>query len=118
MLRIVPITDRNELQRYNEEQNQTSDYGYSILQNGQVLGYCLFSIEGDMGVIQCVNTKELSLFDGVVRAVLAFMQAGGIDKASFLESIDDNMLEKLRFVSDTSRTVSSIEGFFSQRCDG
>lgn len=118
MIRILPIASKATLKNYNEINNVQCQYGYEITEGNVSLGYCLFSILDDSkyALIQIINTDDKMLFDGVVRAVMAFILDKGIDVVKFDDTVDQDLLTKCLFVTDTTNTINSIEKFFSKKC--
>lgn len=73
--------------------------------------------DGDLMITALDSEVEL-YYDGLVRAVLAYAMTRGIDRAIF--SIDDErQLRRLKgfgFITDESKVLESISGFFSKGC--
>ena len=78
----------------------------------------VLSGDGDLVITKLDSETEL-YYDGLVRAVLAFANIRGIDKAVF--AIDDeHILHRLRgfgFITEGSKTMESITKFFALGCE-
>lgn len=73
--------------------------------------------DGDLMITALDSEVEL-YYDGLVRTVLAYADARGIDKAIF-DISDERQLRRLKgfgFITDDSRVLESISAFFSQGC--
>lgn len=118
MLKILPISNKIKLQEYCTTTGLSCEYGYEITERGESLGYCLFDIIENKGVVRYISVTDKLLFDGIVRATMSYLLENKIDTLKFDDTVDQDLLTKCLFVTDTTNTIHSIEQFFSKKCSG
>ena len=86
------------------------------LQRGQVLGACLFAVDGETAVIHSVDCgDDDSLYDGLVRAALNMALSRGAVRASFALA-DRSVCRRLGFVRDDSGAAIDDIASFLTKC--
>lgn len=117
MIQLLPVTEPEALERLNRMYRKNAGYAYVCVEKREVKASCLFDLSADTCRVQNVSTVERDIYDGLVRAVFAFAQERGIDRAEFDPSMDGGMLRSLGFVQDERFIVKSLTNF-TNHCGG
>ena len=92
---------------------------YIMKDDGRRVGGITAVLTGDGDLMITALDSEVELYyDGLVRTVLAYAEARGIDRAIF-DISDERQLRRLKgfgFITDESRVIESISAFFSAGC--
>ena len=89
------------------------DSGCVIAKDGdKLLGYCLYDLDEKRLVVRYLQSDELTLADGVLRAVLNMAVQRGITDAQYDDSAPVSLLEQLHFISDLSKKTLDLDKFF------
>ena len=102
------------------------DFGFSIngvilvyeaVDNSERLGYCVFSIKGDMGrlyqVVMC-GKGLMSIADGLIRSTLSLMFRRGVTIAVCTGGVDSGLLLGIGFKQTVDEwKISLTESFFA-----
>jgi hypothetical protein len=92
---------------------------YDMNEDGKRVGGITahLSDDGDLVITKLESDQEL-YYDGLCRAVLAYANSRGVDRAIF-DISDERQLYRLRgfgFITKESKVLESISDFFSHDC--
>jgi len=93
---------------------------FDMKDDGRRVGGITAMLTGDGDLMITALDSEVELYyDGLVRSVLGYAVTRGIDKAIF-QINDERQLRRLKgfgFITDESKVLESISGFFSRGCE-
>ncbi len=114
MIEVLPLKDKELLQKLNKKEHTNAVCAYCSYLDNQIDGYILYSM-GQTATIYAICALDIQTFDCLVRAVLSAALNFGVEYAFFSENLDFDTLKKLNIV-DKSKTVI-INSLFN-KCNG
>ncbi len=106
MLHLRPLNDGD-----NFPQLQGGMY-YIALDGEKLLGYCKYHKERDCVVVEKIQDGgNLDLFDGLLRAVFAYVVEANVNRAKLSDTIDKKKLQALMVPVDGQNCVNSLKDF-------
>ena len=89
------------------------DSGCVIAKDGdKLLSYCLYDLGEKYLTVRYLQSDELTVADGVLRAVLNMAVQRGITDAKYDDSAPAELLEQLHFVGDSSKKTLDLDKLF------
>jgi hypothetical protein len=116
MVTMLPVKERELLQRLNEQENTTANLAYTLYDQNQITGYLLYNLYQDCGELVALNANSLAEKDGLIRAVFGSLYEVGINKAIFKNGFPIEIVRKLNILQPEEYTVSSIYDVLFQCC--
>lgn len=119
MVSILPLKDKDYLNRLNEAHGTSAGLAFCLRNGDSVEGYVLYDISQERGLLQAYKANSEIEADGIIRAVLASLHDFGIDSAVYSDKFDRDMLIRLG-VADKQGSVSEIKSIHAMlyRCEG
>ncbi len=106
MLHLRPLNDGD-----NFPELQGGMY-YIALDGTGLLGYCKYHKDHDCVIIEELKDGgSMDLFDGLLRAVFAYVMEANVNRAKFSENIDKETLKALMVPVDGQNCVNSLKDF-------
>lgn len=120
MIEIKKITDKDVAQKICIAHNidwQPEFHVIATIEQGKVLHCAVFKYCGESGEIHAISgfDGEISMLDGLCRAILNIMDINGV-KYVYLPSKYDKLAHKIGFTMQNDRYFLSLEGFFKCSC--
>ena len=85
--------------------------------NTEVLGYCLFDIDGEKMTIRAIEPqKDLMLLDGILRSTLHIAASRNLTEAVYSEKAPENIFRTLGFINKENKL--NINKLFENKCCG
>ena len=121
MVEIKKVTDRRLAQRICSDCGitwQEDRHVIATLDRDDVLNYAVFTYDGEIGTIYAIGgfENEISMLDGLCRAILNIMDLNGV-KYAYLPLKYDELAKKVGFSNENEQYVLQLEGFFCCKCN-
>ncbi|MEG2597819.1 MAG: hypothetical protein RR977_05250 [Oscillospiraceae bacterium] len=106
MLHLRPLKDGDHFEKL------SGGLFYVALEGDKLLGFCKYRKDGDCVLIeQMEDGGDIDLFDGLLRAVFAYVLEVGINRARMSEQLDFEKLKKLLVPLDENHCINSLRDF-------
>lgn len=116
MLKLMPVTDREALERYAAAYNVPVDEGLCLTiadQRGECLGVCFYHFTPEGMQIEYADANgDGDLFDGLLRASMAALMDKPEDTVTFSDRVDHELLRAWSFLKEGEVCVKSANAFF------
>ncbi len=118
MITILPLRDREAMDRLNEKEQLSCSNAYCLMDGKEILAYCLYDMHADRGVIQTLGGEyDPSIADGLIRAALASLNDIGINTAFVSERIDHAITDRFGITKNGASEIRSITAVL-HHCEG
>ncbi len=96
----------------------SENFVYEAKEGEKPLGYAVFqNIDGRPTLVSVSYGEDEGLFDGLIRAGMAWLDDNGFDTLFFAEGVDRQLLQKYWFITDQQEFVKPISDFL-RTCHG
>ena len=120
MISISPIKDKDLLHNlYNKNNIEISEHSSAVaaMFSDECLGYCLFDLDDKNIVIRFLFPQDdLMLADGILRSALHVAAERSAMNATYCDTVSEEVLEKLMFISDKNAKKIDIDRLFGGCC--
>lgn len=117
MLTVLPLKERNELERlYRSHKLEPDGNSAAVVarQGEEMLGYCLFHIASERIVVEILEPQsDLYLADGILRSALHVAVTRGIHNAFYAGTAPEKLLGSLNFIENDEEKRLNIGKLFS-----
>lgn len=117
MIEIHPLRDKEKLSKlYAENGVSFGDDSIAITaaDGDEILGYCLFDLTAECGVVHSVYPiEDIPFADGLLRSALHVCVENGKSTAYYSEGAPMELFEKLGFIKNTEKRELDVDKLFS-----
>lgn len=108
MIKILPLHESDVLKNLNETQRTNASLAYCMYDSEEIGAYLLYDIKEMQGEIVAINSNDIHITDGLIRATISSLLDLKIDKAVFSKNINMEDIYKLELVTDGTFAIPSI----------
>lgn len=117
MIKILPLKDIEILKELNAKEATNAQLAFCLYDGEQIDGYILYNVTGDCAELLLVRADDNAMIDGLIRATLASLYDFGINKATFSDKFDLNLLREFKILKQEETMMNSIHSLLYQ-CEG
>ncbi len=120
MISISPVTDKellSDLYNKNNIEPNINSSAVAAMFSNECLGYCLFDLDEKSIIIRFLFPQDdLMLADGILRSALHVAAERSAMNAFYSDTVSEETLEKLQFISDKDNKKLDIDKLFGGCC--
>ncbi len=117
MIEIHPLRNKDRLEvLYSQNNIEFCENSVAVIASDkdEVLGFCLFEINGESLLIHSISPKDDRFFaDGILRSALHVGVENGIMTAFYSESAPEELFSELQFIKNAEKRELNVEKLFS-----
>ncbi len=85
----------------------------------EVIGFSVFTLnETSLTLLGIVPEEDILLSDGLLRSTLHIAVSRGLENAYYADSMNEEMLDKLKFIKNREKKQLDIDRLFADCCCG
>ncbi|MEG2813762.1 MAG: hypothetical protein RSA79_04090 [Oscillospiraceae bacterium] len=109
MIKIFPLHESEVLKQLNQNEKTNATLAYCMYEGEKMGAYLLYNIKDMQGEIVAINSNDIQITDGLIRATISSLLDYQIDKAIFSSQLPMEDIYKLELVKQGEFSIPSIK---------